>query len=84
MRRICPYRLLPFSHWFLWLCILFAVALLTFAVIATRHAATYPDYLLICRWIAAAKENAAAVLLVGALGSTLSDVILRQQLSRHE
>ncbi len=84
MQTMLSYRLLPFSRLFLWLCMLLTVTLLIFAATAARYAVAFEDYLLVCRYIAAAKENAIAVLLVGVLGSTLSDLVLRQYLSIDE
>ena len=81
MKRILSYRLLPMPCLFFWLCCSLATTLLLFAAVATRYAACFPDYLLLCRYIAAAKENAPALLAVGVIGSTLSDLALRHYLS---
>ena len=70
-------ELMPFSHRFLVICLLIAALLIAAAAAVDRLAVCPTDYLWACRWVAAALDNAVAVLFVGVFGATLSDLVLR-------
>lgn len=77
-------ELMPFSRRFLAASLLIAFGLILAAAAVDRYAAYMPDYLYACRWVAAALDNAVAVVFVGVLVGTLSDLILRFYLPRNE
>ncbi len=82
LKRICPYRFHPTARWMRRLCIAFALTLTVFAVMAEQTATTFPDYLLVCRYIQAAWDAVPTLLAVGVIGGVWLDLAIRQYADR--
>ena len=76
--RVCPYRFHPAARTVRHLGFGLALALILFAVVAEWYATVFPDYLLVFRYVEAAKETAPTMIAVGIVSGVWLDLAVRQ------